>query len=123
MSLQRRQQKPSQLFLLLEQQLLKHSTWENALIRCFLEIFFRFTNRCLQKPLRGSVQVLTEHESLVQPGCQLPLGLQPGLSARPTPGLPSVLPCEGLRWPWALAPNRGKSAGCRFLCHVPGVPL
>ena len=36
-------------FLLLEQQLLKHSTWENALITCFLEIFQVYQPKLLYK--------------------------------------------------------------------------
>lgn len=46
-------------FLLLEQQLLKHSTWENALVRCFLEIFQVYQPQRLYNLLGGG-EVLTE---------------------------------------------------------------
>ena len=67
--------------------------------------------------------MLRESAFLVRPGRQLPLGLQPGLRACPAPGLPAVLPCEGLCGPWALEPNCGQSDGCRLPRNAPKVPL
>lgn len=78
--------KPFSTFLLLEEQLLKYSTWENALIRCFLEIFQVYQPKCLYKLLGGNVQMLMKHESLV---------LQPGLNIRLAPGLLAVFPGRG----------------------------
>lgn len=84
-------------FMLLEQQLLKHSSRGNALIRCFLEMFQVYQPRRLHKLLTGNVQMYMELASLGQPGCQCPLRLRPGVNICPAAGLPlgESVPAQG----------------------------
>lgn len=58
-------------FLLLEQQLLKHSTWEDALIRRFLEISGLSAQMSVEVPQRECVKCLRSVDLCCSPNASL----------------------------------------------------